>query len=196
MKRKVVLIQADLELQVDREKLTDYVKKNFKSLYSIVFCSGINEKKSYKDIDEETINRVFDVNVKSAIIIIKKLLPILKKNAPNSSILFIGSLYTYIGGSEESLLYSSSKSAITGLSRTITKISDVRSNIIIPGYIDAPSLYSKRMVSDIEKKEKLVPQGRLGTTREVADLSCFILSEKATYITGQEIHINGGAYFG
>jgi 3-oxoacyl-[acyl-carrier protein] reductase len=52
------------------------------------------------------------------------------------------------------------------------------------------------MLQDIEGKEKNIPLGRLGTPQEIADLACFLLSDRAAYITGQEIHANGGVYFG
>ncbi len=193
-RRSIHFVQVDFQIPEEMRILSDFVKQQTDVLHAIVFCAGSNEKVSFKDIDAAAVDRVFAVNAKAPILLTHHLLPLLM--TPHSSILCIGSSYAYIGGSAESVLYTASKAALIGFIRTITRANIVRANMIVPGFIDAPSLYSRRMLQDIEGKEKNIPLGRLGTPQEIADLACFLLSDRAAYITGQEIHANGGVYFG
>ena len=63
-------------------------------------------------------------------------------------------------------------------------------NAVAPGFIQTD------MTAVLDEKElsKLIPMGRFGKVQEVADLVSFLASEKASYITGEVIHINGGIY--
>jgi 3-oxoacyl-[acyl-carrier-protein] reductase len=63
-------------------------------------------------------------------------------------------------------------------------------NAVAPGFIQTD------MTAELDEKElsKLIPMGRFGKVQEVAELVSFLASEKASYITGEVIHINGGIY--
>ena len=63
-------------------------------------------------------------------------------------------------------------------------------NAVAPGFIQTD------MTAELDEKElcKLIPMGRFGKAQEVAELVSFLASEKASYITGEVIHINGGIY--
>ena len=89
--------------------------------------------------------------------------------------------------------YSAAKAALIGASKALALEAAPRKvtvNVVAPGFIDSD------MTKDLPKDElkKLVPLGRFGSAEEVADLVAFLASDKAAYITGEVISINGGIY--
>lgn len=89
--------------------------------------------------------------------------------------------------------YSAAKAALIGASKALAlevAPRKVTVNVVAPGFIDSD------MTKDLPKDElkKLVPLGRFGSADEVADLVAFLASDKAAYITGEVISINGGIY--
>ena len=89
--------------------------------------------------------------------------------------------------------YSAAKAALIGASKALALEAAQRKvtvNVVAPGFIDSD------MTKDLPKDElkKLVPMGRFGSADEVADLVAFLASDKAAYITGEIISINGGIY--
>ena len=89
--------------------------------------------------------------------------------------------------------YSAAKAALIGASKALALEAAPRKvtvNVVAPGFIDSD------MTKDLPKDElkKLVPLGRFGSADEVADLVAFLVSDKAAYITGEVISINGGIY--
>jgi len=89
--------------------------------------------------------------------------------------------------------YSAAKAALIGASKALALEAAPRKvtvNVVAPGFIDSD------MTKDLPKDElkKLVPLGRFGSADEVADLVAFLASDKAAYITGEVISINGGIY--
>lgn len=89
--------------------------------------------------------------------------------------------------------YSAAKAALIGASKALALEAAPRKvtvNVVAPGFIDSD------MTKDLPKDElkKLVPLGRFGSADEVANLVAFLASDKAAYITGEVISINGGIY--
>ena len=89
--------------------------------------------------------------------------------------------------------YSAAKAALTGASKALAlevAKRNVTVNVIAPGFIESD------MTKDLNEAElkKLIPTGRFGKAEEVADLVAFLVSDKAAYITGEVISINGGLH--
>lgn len=89
--------------------------------------------------------------------------------------------------------YSAAKAGLIGATKALAQEVAKRNitvNAVAPGFIETD------MTSALDEKElkKLIPLNRFGKAEEVADLVCFLASEKASYITGEVIHINGGIY--
>jgi len=92
--------------------------------------------------------------------------------------------------------YAASKAGIIGFSKSLAREVAPRGitvNVVAPGYITTP------MTEKLPEKIKqafleLIPMKRFGTPREIAETVKFLLSEEASYITGQVINVNGGLY--
>ena len=98
-----------------------------------------------------------------------------------------------VKGTAGQVNYSAAKGALVAATKALAQEVAKRNitvNAVAPGFIQTD------MTAVLDEKElsKLIPMGRFGKVQEVADLVSFLASEKASYITGEVIHINGGIY--
>ena len=133
-------------------------------------------------------------NLNGCIYAAQALLPAMIENKAGS-VVMVSSVWGQTGASCE-VAYSVSKAAVIGLTKSLAKevaLSGVRVNCIAPGVIDTEmnSCYSKE---DMEALAEDIPLGRIGTAEEAAEAAVFLASEKASYITGQILGVNGGFY--
>ena len=137
-------------------------------------------------------NNVIQANLSSNFTIIKALLPNMIKNKLGN-IIGISSVVATSGNPGQSN-YVAAKSGLIGFYKSIAlevASRNVNVNIVSPGFILSP------MTDKLNDKQKNVilekiPMKRFGESNEIADLVYFLSSDEAKYITGQNIHINGG----
>ncbi len=157
-----------------------------------------------EDISEETWDFVYAVNCKGSFFFIKEIVPIMKKQQ-NGSILNFSSKSGKTGSALMSA-YSSAKAAIIGLTQALAyelAKSNVRVNCVCPGITEATGVWTC-VSADYVENMKLpmdqivkqftakVPLGRLAHVEDVVNISCFLLSDRAAYMTGQAINVTGG----
>lgn len=138
----------------------------------------------------EQWDAVFAVNVRSHFLLAAAALP---RMAEGGSIVFISSIAGLTAGSRIPA-YDSSKAALTGLCRQVAAEGarrGVRANIVAPGLIDTP-LGRWATGGRPSRAKAPVPLGRQGTAWEVAEPVVFLLSDRASYITSQQLAVDGG----
>ena len=98
-----------------------------------------------------------------------------------------------VKGTAGQVNYSAAKGALVAATKALAQ-EVAKRNITVNAV--APGLIQTDMTAELDEKElsKLIPMGRFGKVQEVAELVSFLASEKASYITGEVIHINGGIY--
>jgi NAD(P)-dependent dehydrogenase (short-subunit alcohol dehydrogenase family) len=132
------------------------------------------------------------VNLRAHFLTCKAALPVM---ADRGAIVFIGSVAGLRAGSQ-SPSYDSSKAALFGLCRHVAREGagrTIRANVLVPGLIDTPigrDASARRPGRD--RAAERVPLGRQGTAWEVAQAALFLLSDDASYITGQSLVVDGG----
>jgi len=149
------------------------------------------------DYDEALFESVLRTNLLSVFWAIKRVLPaMLARRA--GSIVVTGSLAS-ARGMPGNAAYVASKHAVLGLARAAAIEAaphNVRVNCVLPGLIETPMLLQLDPDAPPETiRARLgagVPQGRIGTAEELAELACFLLSERASHITAQTIAVDGG----
>ncbi|ALC85970.1 3-ketoacyl-ACP synthase [Bacillus sp. FJAT-22090] len=185
-----LLVQADMR---SSESVKSLVSSIF-SLQTIIFAQGHS---LYKGLEETTlveIRDLFQVHVEHPIYLAGKLTPKLRKNV-NASIVFVGSIWGDTGASYE-VAYSAAKGAQHAFVKAYAKevaLQKITVNAVAPGFIDTKMNHHL----DMEARDLLleeIPAGVFGTTDDVANAVEFLVSEKANYITGQIIRVNGGWY--
>lgn len=142
-------------------------------------------------MQDEQWNKLMDVNLNSFFYITRRLLKDMLTHR-NGRIINISSL-SGIKGMAGQVNYSATKAALIGATKALAQEVAGRKitvNAVAPGFITTD------MTGDLDEKtlKKMVPAGRFGNPEEVAHLVDFLASDKAAYITGEVISINGGLY--
>src|SRR5690606_1215966 len=161
----------------------------------LVNNAGITQRLRAEEISEEQWRTIHDVNVDGVFRCSQAAYPFLKKSNHTGRIINIASMASYLGFSEV-VPYSSSKSAVLGITRGLAvewSGDNILVNSISPGWF--PSLMSQQ-VMDADRKSKILnrmPLHRFGRPEELIAVTRFLASPAATYITGQDFSVDGGA---
>lgn len=161
----------------------------FDGLVNVV---GITSDAIFQMMKSTDLTRVFDINVFATLIFIQSLSRNLAKSQ-SASIVNISSI-SALDGVVGQISYSSSKAALIGATRTLSRElgkSNIRINCIAPGVIDT-AMNAQVPLNILEERLAKVSLKRLGQPEEVADVIAFLLSDRASYLTGQIIRIDGG----
>lgn len=183
-------IQADLSVPDGYKKIVE----NIFSIDTIIHNSGISHYGLFADIDEEVVNKMTMVHVISPLMLTKELLPKMIRQQ-HGNIVLMTSIWGQTGAACE-VIYSTVKGAQIAFVKSLSKelsLNGIRVNGIAPGAVNTSMLahFTKDEMEDIKGD---IPMGRLAKPSEIAESVSFIISPKASYITGQILSVNGGWY--
>ena len=171
----------------------NFLLKNNKKFNSIIFVAATNTPEKFLNLKDRDFDYSYNVNFKSFIFILRNLISKMPRNT-NSSIIIISSLFGSVGRNKR-FLYSSSKHFLNGAMKNLAielGAHGIRVNSIAPGFIDTKMTRSNNSKTSVTKIIKKIPVGRLGKSKDIAELAMFLLSSKASYISGQELVVDGG----
>ena len=162
-------------------------------------CAGFVHNGTILESSDDEWDFAFDLNVKSMYRVTKAFLPAMIGNG-GGSIVNTSSIASAAKGIVSRCIYSASKAAVTGLTKSIAADYvgvGIRCNAIAPGTIDTPSLGDRINAADDpaqQRKDFIArqPMGRLGTAQEVANLVLFLASDESAFCTGQLYTVDGG----
>lgn len=172
----------------------DEFTKNIAPISGLVNNAGISKDTLLLRLKPDEISSIIDTNLKGAMMLTQALSRNFLK-AENVSIVNMSSVVGLMGNVSQAA-YAASKAGLIGFSKSVAKelaSRNVRSNVICPGFIKTDMTET---LSDKVKEEyaKSIPLARMADPAEVADLTCFLLSNASSYITGEVIKIDGGLY--
>jgi NAD(P)-dependent dehydrogenase (short-subunit alcohol dehydrogenase family) len=160
--------------------------------------AGVGAFAPVREITPELWDEVHSINLKGCFFAVQKALPLLGKG---SSIVLTGSV-----GSEAAVagnaVYASSKAGLRAITRILAKelVSEgIRVNMVSPGPTETPLLHrnigmDEAAVDGLRQiMISIVPMGRMGTPEEIAKTVLFLASEEASFITGADLFVDGGA---
>ena len=162
-----------------------------KNIDGLVYFPGSINLKPFNNLTLKDFKRDYEINAIGLINIIQFYY---KKFNPNSSLVFISSIAAKIGLKFHSSI-SMSKAAIEGLARTLASefSPNIRVNCVCPSIIETK--LSSRLLRNETNRENIMndhPLKRIGQTEDISNMIEFLISDKASWITGQNIHIDGG----
>ncbi|HET6370708.1 MAG TPA: 3-oxoacyl-ACP reductase FabG, partial [Nitrospiria bacterium] len=192
--RKALALKVNVASGTDVKAMADEVLKQCGKIDILVNNAGITRDALLLRMKDEDWDAVLAVNLKGTYHCIKSVLPTMTKQR-RGRIVNIASIVGAIGNAGQAN-YAASKAAVMGLTRTAAREYASRGitvNAVAPGFIDTAMTAS--LPENVKKSlMEQIPQGRLGTARDVAHAVGFLVSEEAGYITGQVLHVNGGMY--
>jgi NAD(P)-dependent dehydrogenase (short-subunit alcohol dehydrogenase family) len=177
-------VRAMVERTLDRFGRLDVLVNNAAAAYSTRF----------EQIGEPEWRRALDVNLTAAFLCIQAAVPAMKANRYGRVVNLsstAGKSVSTLGGAH----YTASKAGLLGLTRAAAKelgVHGITVNAVCPGLIDTELTREHATAEQLAAFARAFPIPRLGTAAEVAELICFLASERAGYITGAAIDINGG----
>jgi 3-oxoacyl-[acyl-carrier protein] reductase len=173
-------------------KMIEDIIEKYGKIDVLVNNAGISITGVFDLVSDEDAKRLFDINVFGTLNCSKKVLPYMLKRK-YGKIINISSMWGQTGASCE-VHYSAAKAAVIGFTKALAKevgASGINVNCVAPGMImtDMTACYTPEEVEEIKED---IPLGRCGDPRDIAETVFFLASEKASFITGQVIGVNGG----
>jgi len=159
----------------------------------LVYCPGSINLKPFKRLKPQTFQEDLEVNFLSLVKVVQGLLPKLSASH-QASLVFFSTVAVKVGMPFHTSV-SASKGAIEGFAKALAAeyAPKMRVNVIAPSLTDTP--LAGRLLSSEDKKQRMGemhPLKRIGTSLDIANTACFLLSEQSSWMTGQILGVDGG----
>ncbi|MGN0435218.1 MAG: 3-oxoacyl-[acyl-carrier-protein] reductase [Wujia sp.] len=189
---KAKAIKADVANNDDVAALVAAVKDEYGSIDILVNNAGITRDNLILKMKEEDFDTVIDTNLKGAFLCMQNVSKIMLKQK-SGKIINISSVVGVRGNAGQTN-YSASKAGLIGMTKSVAKELASRGitvNAVAPGFIET-EMTAKLPETVVEESLKSIPMKCMGSGEDVANLVAFLASDKARYITGQVICVDGG----
>jgi 3-oxoacyl-[acyl-carrier protein] reductase len=190
--RRSLVVKADVSELGQVEDMRKQALKQFGGVDILVNNAGVHHHVKIWDMDEAEWRRVLGVNL-DGIFFCSKAFSSEMRRKKWGRIINISSSVAFTGTDHE-VHYGASKAAVTGLTKSLAlelACYNVTVNAIAPGEIET-DMTASETVEERKKALELIPLGRIGQPEDVANAAVFLASDRASFITGQTIHVNGG----
>ncbi len=189
---EVEIFRCDVSDSDAVKEMFSEISRKLGDVNVLVNNAGVAEKVLFTDITDEAWQRMINTNLSGAFYCSREALKNMISEK-NGVIINIASMWGEVGASME-VHYSTAKAGLIGMTKALAKevgLSGVRVNAVSPGVVltDMMSAFSE---SDKEALKDETPLNSLGIPEDVADAVSFLVSDKAKFITGQVLSVNGG----
>ena len=187
-------VVLDVKNKDQIQEVNKEVKSKHGNISVLINNAGVTKDNLLIRMSEDEWNEVVDTNLTSVFRVTKEIVKDMMKDR-YGRIVNIGSIVGLSGNAGQTN-YSSTKAGILGFTKSLAKevaSRNITVNSISPGFIDTDM--TKKLKE--EQKEALIqaiPLARMGTAAELANVVKFLISDEASYITGENINVNGGLY--
>ena len=178
------------------KELVNKIVDNYGRIDVLVNNAGISQKVTVADMTLDDIKRIFNVNMFGLFLITQAVCEVMKKQKYGRIVHLSSVSGKRGGGIFGGAHYSASKAAVLGFSKNLAReVSEygITTNCVCPGLINT-EIWKSLPKEQADAVIAGIPMGRPGETQEVANAIVFLASKEASYITGEEIDINGGSH--
>ena len=195
----VLAKSVDLTSDGEAEALIHSAVSEYGTVQLLVNNAGGNRRGKFTDVSDQDWEDILNLNVTMHLRVSRATIPYMREHGAGS-ILFIGSIFGREAGGPGLSIYNTTKSALMSASKimALELASDgIRVNTLAPGSIQFPGgSWDKRVKTDPEGMRTFIqenlPIGRFGTAEEIADVVAFLLSDRASLVTGACLNVDGG----
>ena len=196
--KKIFFEKVDVTNLTNLKIAIENFYKKSKSIDYLINTTGVlwfDKDISVTNINFDTWEKVFEINLKSMAYLAKLIIPKMKKKKFGVMV-HISSVDALSGDDKPQDAYGASKAAMIRLSKSLAvqfAKHNIRSNTILPGTVDTP-MQDRWKKNPLAKKQlsKNIPLQRIGRPKDIANTILFLLSDEGSYITGTEIIVDGG----
>lgn len=189
---KAEAIQCNVADFTESEELVKAVLEKYKRVDILVNNAGITRDNLIMRMSEEDYDAVLDTNLKGTFNMMRHLSRSFIKQR-SGKIINITSVSGVLGNAGQAN-YSASKAGVIGLTKSVARelaSRGINVNAVAPGFIDTDM--TKNMTDDAKKAvNEMIPMGKMGSAKDIADMVMFLASNNSNYITGQVICVDGG----
>ncbi len=191
-------VVADVTKEKEAQKLVDEALKWGQGIHILVNnAGGLVKRVPIAEFDEEHFNTVMDVNLKTAFVMAKLVMPHMKRQK-GGKIINLSSQAAHDGGGGGAAAYAASKGGIWTFTKSLAKevaSSGITVNCVSPGFIGSTTFHDTFTPKEVqEQMPSKILLGRVGKAEDIANVVFFLASPLADYLTGQSIEVNGGLY--
>jgi 3-oxoacyl-[acyl-carrier protein] reductase len=189
-----ILVQGDMTKQADVDTVVTEARKAYGDTIDILVnvAGGLVARKTIDEMDEDFFNFVMRLNLNTAFLVTKAVVPHMKAGA---SIINFASQAGRDGGGPGASVYATSKGAIMTITRSWAKEfgpKGIRVNALCPGVIST-TFHDTFSKDEVRKNlQNATPLRREGDPREVGDVVAYLASDEASFLTGLNMDVNGG----
>ncbi|MFE4517637.1 SDR family NAD(P)-dependent oxidoreductase [Kitasatospora sp. NPDC056783] len=191
---RLLAVRADASVPADLARLADTVGERYGSLDGVFANAGVAGFHPVGEVTEGEFDRIVATNLKGVFFTVQHALPLL--DAAGGGSVVLNASWTPHRGMPGAAVYAAGKSGVLSLARTLAAElagRGIRVNSVSPGYIVTEMFHAAVPdQADHEPIRRQVPLGRLGTAEDIAETVAFLLSGRSSYITGQDVVIDGG----
>ena len=193
-KSRGAAMRMDVTSKDDVADVFQAIRDKYGPVSTLVNNAGITQDNLFIRMKNKEWDEVINTNLNSVFRVTKESIKDMVKSK-YGRIINIGSVVG-LSGNPGQVNYASSKSALLGFTKSLARefaSRNITVNIISPGFIETDM--TKKLTDEQQTSiTKSIPLSRLGNSDDVANLAMFLASDKASYITGENINVNGGLY--
>lgn len=196
---EALVVKGDAANTADVSSLAREIDARFGGLDVLVNNVGdfLRLAKPFERYTDEEIERLYAVNLRQIFTVTRAMLPLLRRKGAGGSIVSVSSIEGF-RGIPLYAVYGAFKSAITGFTRSLAlelAPAGIRVNLIAPETTETPQVPVSALIAPEHRTHvpRWIPLGRFGTPEDMAGAILFLASPLAAWITGTELHVDGGA---
>jgi NAD(P)-dependent dehydrogenase (short-subunit alcohol dehydrogenase family) len=194
---RAVTIRADVTSASDVDSLMHKAFDELGPIDVLVNNAGsLIERVRIREMSDERSNQVIDLNLTSAFLCSKAVVPSMIERK-SGSIINLSSIAGRNGGGLGAIHYSAAKGGLISFTKGLAKELapfGIRVNAVAPGVIDTPYHEQFSTAEMMKGYLSAIPLGRIGTAEDVAKVIAFLASDASGYLVGETIEVNGGMY--
>ena len=159
----------------------------------LVNCAAIYKPVPFLELDEASWDTHLGINLKGTLLASQAVLPLMRARKSGAIVMFSSGIART--GARHGTAYAATKGGVLGLARGMAldvAADNIRVNVISPGVTDTPQPRGHRSQADLDAMAAANPMGRIGAPEDMAEAALFLLEDDSSFITGQDIRVNGG----